>query len=244
MPFGGGGALHTGALIKEVGLKSALVPRYPGVTSALGCVIADMRHDRVMTINQMLEDLDVGALDRQMSETAGVGQELLDKADVIFEGTEYLFELDMHYLGQTHTVSVPLPLQFAQGTTGVTAKVIRDAFENTYRQTYGRLLDGIAIRIMNLRVTVVGRRPKFDLSILAPKSDGGGETGPTGTRQVWAEGAWHEAATYERLALPEGTRVPGPAILEQPDTTIFIDPDLEGRVDCFGNLVITRKEEG
>ena len=150
----------------------------------------------------------------------------------------------MHYLGQTHTVSVPLPLQFAQGTNGVTAKVIRDAFENTYRQTYGRLLDGIAIRIMNLRVTVVGRRPKFDLSILAPKSDGGGETGPTGTRRVWAEGTWHEAATYERLALPEGTRVPGPAILEQPDTTIFIDPDLEGRVDGFGNLVITRKEEG
>ena len=45
MPFGGGGALHAGALIKEVGLKAALVPRYPGVTSALGCVIADMRHD-------------------------------------------------------------------------------------------------------------------------------------------------------------------------------------------------------
>lgn len=244
MPFGGGGALHTGALIKEVGLKSALVPRYPGVTSALGCVIADMRHDRVMTINQMLEDLDVQALDRQMSETAATGQKLLDKADVVFEGTEYLFELDMHYLGQTHTVSVPLALQFGQGTTGVTAAVIRDAFEKTYRQTYGRLLDGIAIRIMNLRVTVVGRRPKFDLSILAPKGDDGVETGPTGARRVWAEGTWHEAATYERLALLQGTRVPGPAILEQPDTTIFIDPDLEGRVDDFGNLVITRKEEG
>ena len=52
MPFGGGGALHAGALIKEVGLGSALVPRFPGVTSALGCVVADMRHDRVQTVNR------------------------------------------------------------------------------------------------------------------------------------------------------------------------------------------------
>ena len=59
MPFGGGGALHAGALIKEVGLKSALVPRYPGVTSALGCTIADMRHDFVQTISGMLADMDI-----------------------------------------------------------------------------------------------------------------------------------------------------------------------------------------
>ena len=243
MPFGGGGALHTGALIKEVGLKSALVPRYPGVTSALGCVIADMRHDRVMTINQMLDELDATALDRQMSETAAVGQALLDEADVVFEGVDYDFELDMHYLGQTHTVAVPLPLDFKGDSTGVTREIIRDAFEATYLQTYSRLLDGIAIRIMNLRVTVVGRRPKFDLSILAPKTDKGAKVRASGLRQVWSDGAWHDAAVHERLGLPVGTAVPGPAILEQPDTTIFIDPDLEGEVDRYGNLVITRKED-
>jgi N-methylhydantoinase A len=61
MPFGGGGALHTGALIKEVGLASALVPRFPGVTSALGCVVADMRHDRVQTVNRLLDQIDAAA---------------------------------------------------------------------------------------------------------------------------------------------------------------------------------------
>ena len=59
VPFGGGGALHVGALIKDVGLKAALVPRYPGVTSALGCVIADIRHDQVQTVNLLLDGLDV-----------------------------------------------------------------------------------------------------------------------------------------------------------------------------------------
>jgi len=77
MPFGGGGALHAGALIKEVGLAKALVPRYPGVTSALGCVIADMRFDRVHTLNTMLDDLDVDTLDGEMSRIAEDGESLL-----------------------------------------------------------------------------------------------------------------------------------------------------------------------
>ena len=62
MPFGGGGALHAGALIGECGLRGAVVPRYPGVTSALGCVVADMRHDRVKTVNRLLDDVDTALL--------------------------------------------------------------------------------------------------------------------------------------------------------------------------------------
>ncbi len=79
MPFGGGGALHAAALIREVGLKAALVPRFPGVTSALGCVIADLRHDHVRTVNLMLDGLDATALDQRLAdegrEVAGGGRE-------------------------------------------------------------------------------------------------------------------------------------------------------------------------
>ena len=63
----------------------------------------------------------------------------------------------------------------------------------------------------------------------------------TGSREVWFEGAWWQTDIYDRLSLPEGQCVLGPALLEQPDTTIFLDPDLEGRVDKFGNLIISRK---
>ena len=69
MPFGGGGALHVGALIADCGLKGALVPRYPGVTSALGCVVADMRHDRVRTVNRLLSGLDAQGLGDEMRAT-------------------------------------------------------------------------------------------------------------------------------------------------------------------------------
>ena len=243
MPFGGGGALHTGALIKEVGLAKALVPRYPGVTSALGCVIADMRHDFVHTLNRLLDELDVEALDREMLRTARRGEALLEAAGVAFERVDRLFELDMLYLGQTHTVNVPLALTPRGETTGVTRDAIREAFESAYRAAYGRLLDGLPQRVMNLRIAVIGRRPKFDLEILAPGGQKSRDDCLLERRQVWVEGGWQDAKVYERLELPVGATVPGPALLEQPDTTIFIDPDLEGRVDRFGNIVISRKGE-
>src|SRR6185312_3489172 len=108
MPFGGGGALHAGALVKEIGLKCALVPRFPGVTSALGCVIADLRHDQVQTVNLMLEGLDTAALDRRMVAAGQEARGVVEKAGLAVERIDVQFELDMHYLGQTHTVAVPL----------------------------------------------------------------------------------------------------------------------------------------
>jgi N-methylhydantoinase A len=238
MPFGGGGALHTGALIKDIGLAKALVPRFPGVTSALGCVIADMRFDRVHTLNVMLRDLDMAALKSEMTATANHGARRLAAANVNFERTENLYELDMLYVGQTHTVPVRLNLE---GGTGLTQKAIQAAFEDTYRAAFGRLLEGIETRILNLRVAVIGRRPKFDLSRLAPSGRTSLEDARLESRQVWIDGGWRTADIYRRLDLPTGAMVPGPALLEQPDTTIFIDPDLVGRVDDFGNLVISRK---
>jgi hypothetical protein len=78
MPFGGGGALHAGAMIEEVGIGRALVPRYPGVTSALGCVIADMRQDFVQTLGEMLDGLDLAALTAQMQAHHDEGMGVLD----------------------------------------------------------------------------------------------------------------------------------------------------------------------
>ncbi len=241
MPFGGGGALHAGALIKEVGLKSALVPRYPGVTSALGCTIADMRHDFVQTVNGLLDELDLAALNSRMAELAEEGHAMLNRAAVRFGGSDIVFALDMSYLGQTHTVDVTLPAHDKPGAHAVTRAQITEAFEARYKEVYGRPLEGIRVRVLNLRVSVIGRRPKFDLKLLAPDSETSGDEALIGRRRVWVDGAWRDAAIYERLRMPVGKVVPGPAILEQPDTTIFIEPDLEGRTDEFGNLVIARK---
>ena len=240
MPFGGGGALHAGALISEIGLAAAIVPRYPGVTSALGCVTADMRHDVVQTVNLGLDDLNADALGRNMSRIVGEAETVLLQGRARFDRVEHLFELDMLYVGQTHTVAVPIALP--EG--GLTREAIQAAFETAYKAAYGRLLEGIPARVINLRVAAVGRRPKFDLSCLAPgENSKPADACVTGTRKVWADGAWREAAVYERLDLACDAGIAGPALLEQPDTTIYIDPGLTGRVDGYGNLIIERVTE-
>lgn len=240
VPFGGGGALHVGALITDVGLKAALVPRYPGVTSALGCVIADIRHDQVQTVNLTLDALDPVALDRRMVAEAQAARAVVEAAGLPVERIELVFELDMHYVGQTHTVSVPLPVSVENGTTGIDRATIAAAFDRAYQTSFSRLLPGVPAKIVNLRTAAIGRRPHFDLRALAPAADGTVDGARRGTRPVWFAGAWHEAAIYARLDLPAGAVIPGPAVLEQPDATTLVDPGLVARVDDLGNVIVER----
>ncbi|MBE1284439.1 MAG: hydantoinase/oxoprolinase family protein [Rhodobacteraceae bacterium] len=239
MPFGGGGALHTGAMLKEVGIGSAIVPRYPGVTSAMGCVIADMRQDFVQTINATTASLDTEDMRAVMQRHVDDGLALLEAAQSRFEARDIVFELDMAYIGQTHTVSVPLPVKVTDGRVhAASVEEVEHAFEETYRATYGRLLKDGMCRVMNLRTAVIGRRPKFDLRTLAPVA-GDMKAAKLGSRKVHFGDAWHETAIYDRLALPIGAAIPGPAILVQPDTTVLIDPGLVGQTDDYGNTIIT-----
>jgi len=241
MPFGGGGALHAGAMLKDVGIARAIVPRYPGVTSAMGCVIADMRQDFVQTINTLVETLDETALGAFMQAHTDQGMSLLDAARTRFDTRRLTFELDMAYVGQTHTVSVPLSVSVENGkVTPPTRVEIESAFDTAYQATFGRLLKGGVRRILNLRSSVTGLRPKFDLRALAPVETGTPE--PKALRKVHFGNAWRETRIFDRLALPVGAVIKGPAILEQPDTTVLVEPHLEARVDAFGNTVIEPSE--
>ena len=241
VPFGGGGALHAGALIKDVGLKAALVPRYPGVTSALGCVIADIRHDQVQTVNLGLEGLDAEALGARMASEAEAAVEVVKAARLAVDRIETRFELDMHYVGQTHTLAVSLPASLEGGRVEISEDMIRAAFERAYQASFSRLLPGAGMRIVNLRTSAIGVRPSFDLAALAPGAEASEEAAARPSRPVWFAGAWHETSVWARLDLPVGAVGPGPAILEQPDATVVVDPDLTARIDGFGNVIVERK---
>ena len=240
MPFGGGGALHAGALIKEIGLRCAVVPRFPGVTSALGCVIADLRHDQVQTLNLMLDGLDAGALDKRMATAGDAARSVVENAGIVVERIDVTFELDMHYLGQTHTVRVPLPVTLASGRTGISEAIVRAAYERAYSAAFSRMLPGIPMRIVSLRTAAIGRRPAFDLAAFAPDAGASLSNAERGTRQVFFGGAWVEACVWSRLDLPADAVIDAPAVIEQPDATIFIEPGLRGRVDRLGNIVVER----
>jgi N-methylhydantoinase A len=114
---------------------------------------------------------------------------------------------------------------------------LRKAFTDAYQNAFGRVLEGPVIRVMNLRYARIGRRPKFDLSVLAPV--GAGSTQPLGVQRVYHQGKWWDAQRYDRLALPVGAQVIGPAILEQADTTVWLEPGFQAKVDPMGNLLVT-----
>jgi N-methylhydantoinase A len=234
MPFGGGGALHAGALIREVGLAGAVSPRYPGVLSALGANIADMRLDRVQTINSALDNVKEGYLADLAARFWTEGSAKLESSRAPIEKTEIEIELDMHYQGQTHSIPVRL-LGDELSAIDLSRDAVLSTFEAAYKKSFGRLLIGPQVRVMNLRVAVIGRRPPFDLGRLAPTA-GNSERSLSGMRKVYADGKWHEASVFKRLELPIGTRIDGPAILEQPDATIFVDPGLIAEVDRLGNI--------
>ncbi len=248
MPFGGGGGLHACAMLHDVGIAAAIVPRYPGVTSAMGCVIADVRQDFVQTINANLSDLNSDKLLAFMQAHVKQGLQLLDNANTKIDATEITFELDMAYIGQTHTVSVAIPVEVKQSTVQpIDQTSINDAFDLAYRHSFGRLLDNGVKRIINLRSAVIGKRPKFDLRTLAPTHTNKDENNkddctPQCARRVHFANQWHKTVIYDRLSLPVGTTIDGPAILEQPDTTVLIEPGFQGRVDEFGNTIIKAQE--
>ena len=239
MPFGGGGALHAGALVREIGLAAAIVPRFPGVNSALGCVMSDLRHDEVRTLNRMLDALDCKELARMIAEITASSEDVIKRSKASIVGLEALIELDMLYLGQTHAVAVPLNIAGDE----ITTESIRSAFDASYKRTYGRLLENIPVRVLNLRLSVIGRRPEVDIAKLAQ-----GERAATAAdcrladQQIFANGTWHDGMIMDRLRLPAGSVVSGPCLLVQPDATIYVDPGLTARVDVLGNIII--EEEG
>lgn len=234
LPFGGGGALHVGALMQEVGLAAALIPRFPGVTSALGCVVADMRHDRVQTVNTGLDTLDAARLGADMAATADELAAILARAGTGFARVDRVFELDMLYQGQTHTVAVAL------SGPDQPREAIARAFEAAYRTAYGRLLEGVPMRVMNFRVACIGRRVPFDMGLFAPESGRPAAECRIATRTIRTGGEPVSVPVYDRLALAAGEVVTGPCLLEQPDTTVFVDPGLTGKVDPLGNLILRR----
>ena len=242
MPFGGGGALHVCAMLREVGVARGLVPRYPGVSSALGCAIADMRHDFVQTLNVPLARLDVAAVRERLESLRADGAERLSQSGVTFVRTDFELEFDMLYVGQTHTVAVPVPHAQATDATADLIAMLRSAFETAYRHAFGKTLDTVPVRVLNLRLAAIGRRRGFDARAFAPPS--GPAPAALDRRQVRHAGHWYDTPVHERLALPAGQRIEGPALFEQPDTTIWLEPGFDALTDDFGNLVVARIADG
>ncbi len=231
VPFGGAGPLHAGALMREVGIGSTVVPYFPGITSAIGCLMADARHDFTRTLNKRLSDLDMSEVKAILDGYVAEGHALLEKEGIRVVQIDALFEADMSYEGQVHAIRTPLPADLS-------LERIKEQFEAAYKREYGRALDNIPVRLVTLRAAVIGLRPRLDLRHFVTVVTTGLEEARHEIRPVYFEGRFYDTPIYDRTRLPLGASFNGPAIIEQADSTTVVEPDMQVRVDEFGNIIV------
>jgi N-methylhydantoinase A len=231
--FGGAGPLHAVEIARELGIPTVLVPRFPGITSGLGCVLAPVRHDFVQSIGQPLADAATAHIDGSFADQAASGRRLLEEDGVPLAEIVVRHEADLLFRGQSHVFRVPVT------APGFDPRTVLADFLERYKARFDIELPEMTAMLVNLRTIVIGRRDPVDLAIFAPAVDRPGAPPPSGARQVRFNGGWYDTAIFDRASLGRGAELAGPAIVEQPDTTVVIDPGATAVVDGLGNLVIS-----
>jgi N-methylhydantoinase A len=230
LAFGGAGPLHATGIAREVGISKVLVPYYPGITCAMGALMADVRHDGTQTIGRRVETLKAAELSGALEEQIRRGSQVLDESGVTLRRRRFLCEAELAYEGQTHVLRVPLP-----GPV-VSPQQVTSLFLRRYTTAYGKILEGVPIQLVNLRTSAIGLRPR--LSLAWKNVRGESEARGPEERRVSFGGRTAACPIYWRDALRPGARFRGPAIVEQGDATTVVEPGCSAHVDVAGNIVI------
>ncbi|HMB93456.1 MAG TPA: hydantoinase/oxoprolinase family protein, partial [Rhodothermales bacterium] len=236
VPFGGAGPLHACDLANALGVRRILVPRYPGVLSALGLLMADVVHDTSQAVLQSFDTM-LAAPDMLRATTEALSEQAQEILAPNHPGNpQVTASLDLRYAGQSYELSVPIELPVSMEHLEHT----RTAFHDAHAQRYGYATPERAVEAVTVRVQ--GRVPGAQLHlpeepITATKSD----QARLGEKLVWFS-ADTPAKTpyYHRDKLRHGHRLDGPALVFQYDTTLVITPGWQGRVDAWHNLWLER----
>ena len=233
--FGGAGPLHAVALARELGIPKVLVPMRPGITNAVGCVVADVRHDYVNSINTPLSQMEMNQVDDIFCRQIEAGKKIIETEGVEIEELLVIHDVDMQFQGQTHILNFPVQ------ETRLSRESLQSAFEKAYWDRFNVELPEIRAVLVNLHTAVIGRRKPVPLATLmsAKEQKNTIDDCLSGTRRVWFESGWKETPIYKREFLTVNAKFKGPAVIEQLDTTIIVEPENQVEVDLEGNLIIT-----
>jgi len=214
--FGGAGPMHACAIAEELDMTRVIVPRYPGVASALGLLVSDLRHDLRRTWLRLTADLDPAELEAALAELEREGRDVLARAGLDDGQVVVNHELDMRYRGQAYELTVPLDGD-ARGAGLVEAA--ERAFHELHERTYGHAQPVEEVEIVTLRTHATA---KIGAASWTAKP---GPAAEEATREVWVAGHGrlsHRVLTREQLA--EVGTLEGPGLVEQDDTTVVVPP--------------------
>ncbi|HZD61494.1 MAG TPA: hydantoinase/oxoprolinase family protein [Xanthobacteraceae bacterium] len=235
LAFGGAGPLHAGRIARDLGMAGVIVPLYPGVFSAIGLLMSDVKHDYIRSnltplgevspadVNGMFERMVAQALDELRDDGFGAEQIRIERA------------LDMRYAGQGYEIAVSCPAHSLQEAD---LQQLRATFDQQHRAMFGHMAPEEPVEIVSYRVRGIGLVPPVEMPQFKPAGTTLAEA-QREMRRVRFDGREVDCPVYQRERLDVGLTVAGPAILDQFDCTTVICPGQTARVDEWKNLIVT-----
>ncbi|MBL8705078.1 MAG: hydantoinase/oxoprolinase family protein [Rhodospirillales bacterium] len=232
LAFGGAGPMLGCFLARELGMKTVMIPTAPGVLSALGGLIADIKNDFITTAYYMLEKPELGRIKREYEALAKRARTWIAEEQK-YAGQHVLMpSADMRYRGQSFEIEVPLQMEWIEA--GDLQKIAK-AFHAEHDRLYGHSDEGDAIQIISLRMVVVGSSPQPKLPTQEKRSD---TPKPVRQIEVYLDGKKQSVPLYRRADLGHGHRFASPCVILQEDTTTCVPSGFAGSVDANGNILL------
>jgi N-methylhydantoinase A len=230
LAFGGAGPMLGGLLARELGMEEVVVPPTPGVLSALGGLIADLRSDFIRTLYADLAPAVAPDIRESFAALRGRAVAWLREEQGHDGPCTLACSADLRYRGQSYEIETPLPDDVAEAGD---VAAMAAAFHAAHEKVYGHADPQAPIQVISLRLVVAGPTPKPVLPRLDPAA---GPPVPAAALPVWLDGAWHRTPFFERRALRAGHVFDGPAVMTQEDCTTCVPPGFTVRVDDHGSL--------
>ncbi len=240
--FGGAGPLHACYLADWLGMQHVIIPPNPGVTSAYGLLLTDVRVDLVHTDVQREDRLDVARIAAEIQDLERRVAARLKDEGLLTQQTRLDHFVDMRYAGQAYEIRIPLSIDSA--TAGIQDHIQQaiTKFHASHKDLYGYSYAGKElVELVNVGVTGLGllRRPHVPQAQPAGTSP---EHARTGQTAVYFSKSTLDTPVYDRSALQTGNELSGPAIIQQYDATTVVEPGWSGRVDQWGTLRLERTQ--
>ena len=235
--FGGAAPLHANRLLAEMKIPLLVIPPSPGTTSALGLLVSDLKHVYSHTSLITPENLDLEEISSTFTALQDAGKRTLAREGILPDRMRFQWEVEARYVGQSHEIPIPWP---DGPLSRSTVDAVIAGFHQEHERAYGHGYPEESVEFVNFRVTATGLLTRPKLRELSSRS-GNPQDALREMRQVFFAETRdvQQTAVYDRYRLSPGHAFPGPAIVEEIDSTSLIHPGFRAEVDRYGNLLVT-----
>ena len=237
--IGAGGAtgLHITALAQEIGCRTVLVPKLASGLCAFGQILSDVKYNYMAaTPTRLDERANLDKLEERFNTLENEAVAALLAEGITRDLIAFKRSLDMRYVGQVHECTVDIGDTVANSANLPT---IKQKFHDLHKQLFTYNEPDSLVEIVNIESTVYGKTALLPPQLLAK---GGTPEAAIKARRAMifsADGATTDTPVYDGEALGAGDQVQGPAVIEEPTTTIVVNPGWTARLDESGSYVIT-----